>query len=210
MSSELKGIFLNESLVKLIQRKLPEIFNIAEIECSRAGKVGMEVGSVRESILISLLMYVFGENNIKCDIPITESEIDVILFDTPISIKTKTGQGFNGIKAVWTVDPRKVHEYIEHFKPHFDILLAQLVWNQSGGLYYIPVEAQLEVFNRIGVSRYLIPPKEGTNPRGVEYSSDALFLAIRDPRSKAIPILWKKPDITYSKYKRWLDMWKEN
>jgi hypothetical protein len=142
MSSALIELFTNESLSKLIQRKMPEIFSIAELECSRAGRVGMEVGSVRESILISLLIFAFGQEHIRCDIPITESEIDVILFDVPISIKTKTGQGFSGIKAVWTVDPTKVHEYIEHFKPHYDILLAQLDWNHSGDLYYIPIEAQ--------------------------------------------------------------------
>jgi len=31
----------------LIQEKLPKLFQLAELESSRAGKIGMEVGSVR-------------------------------------------------------------------------------------------------------------------------------------------------------------------
>ena len=47
----------------------------------------MEIGSARERIVIALLIYKFGEDNIKTDIAITESETDVIVFDEPISIK---------------------------------------------------------------------------------------------------------------------------
>ena len=51
----------------------------------------MEVGSVREKIIIALLIYKFGEENTKTDISITESEVDVALFNNPISIKTISG-----------------------------------------------------------------------------------------------------------------------
>jgi hypothetical protein len=33
-------------LRRKIQKKLPQLFHIAELESSRAGKIGMEVGSV--------------------------------------------------------------------------------------------------------------------------------------------------------------------
>jgi len=51
----------------------------------------MEVGSLRERIIVALLIYKFGEENVKTDIPITEPEVDVKLFNQPISIKTITG-----------------------------------------------------------------------------------------------------------------------
>lgn len=54
-------LFSDASLVEKIRRKLPMLFHMAELESSRAGKVGMEVGSLREKILIALLMYKFGE-----------------------------------------------------------------------------------------------------------------------------------------------------
>jgi len=48
---------------------LPEIFQLAEIESSRAGKLGMEVGSVRERIIVALLMMFFDRSVINTDTP---------------------------------------------------------------------------------------------------------------------------------------------
>ena len=103
MSSRLKEIFLDKELVKKIKRRLPYLFQIAELESSRAGKIGMEVGSLREKIIIALLIYKFGEANVETEIPITTPEIDVLLFGKPISIKTITSKGFGGVKLIWTV-----------------------------------------------------------------------------------------------------------
>jgi hypothetical protein len=50
-------IFSNDILISKIKRKLPHLFNIAELESSRAGKIGMEVGSIREKILINQWSY---------------------------------------------------------------------------------------------------------------------------------------------------------
>jgi len=49
---------------KLIQEKLPELYYLAEIESSRDGKIGMEDGSVREKILIALLILKYGYDNV--------------------------------------------------------------------------------------------------------------------------------------------------
>lgn len=70
-------IFDDDNIVQKIQNRLPYLFQLAEIESSRAGKIGMEVGSVREKIIISLLIYKFGKENINTNIPITKKEIDV-------------------------------------------------------------------------------------------------------------------------------------
>jgi hypothetical protein len=51
--NKLFEIFDDEFLVEKIKKKLPYLFNIAELESSRAGKIGMEVGSIREKILIN-------------------------------------------------------------------------------------------------------------------------------------------------------------
>jgi len=45
----------------------------------------MEVGSVREKIIVALLIYKFGKENVETEIPITEPEVDVKLFGTPLS-----------------------------------------------------------------------------------------------------------------------------
>jgi hypothetical protein len=50
MNDKILELFNDKHLVTKIQKKLPKLFHLAELESSRAGKVGMEVGSVREKI----------------------------------------------------------------------------------------------------------------------------------------------------------------
>lgn len=65
MINYLVKIFQDKKLVDRIKKRLPHLFQIAEIESSRAGKVGMEVGSLRERMIIALLIHRFGEENVK-------------------------------------------------------------------------------------------------------------------------------------------------
>lgn len=48
MSSRLIEIFEDEKLVEKIKRRLPYLFQLAELESSRAGKIGMQAGSAPE------------------------------------------------------------------------------------------------------------------------------------------------------------------
>lgn len=136
MTNRIIEIFEDEALIVKIQKRLPYLFELAELESSRAGKVGMEVGSLREKIIIALLIYKFGEKNVETEIPITEPEVDVKLFGYPISIKTVTGKNLNGIKLIWTVDPLKAKEFSKKYTPSCDILLIQINWDNRRILLY--------------------------------------------------------------------------
>ena len=83
MSSVYSKLFDDNLIIKRVKNKLPHLFQLAELESSRNGKIGMEIGSVRERILIALLMYKFGIDIVDPDIPITASEVDVIVDNTP-------------------------------------------------------------------------------------------------------------------------------
>lgn len=217
MNSKLIEIFEDEVLRERIKNKLPHLFSIAELESSRAGKIGMEVGSTREKILIALLIYKFGERNVETQIPITEPEVDVKLFGDPVSIKTITGNG--GVKVIWTVDAPKALEFLNSYSPSCEILLAQMKWDlkesdiqkgiHPGGLFLIPVEVQKRILLEIGRERYLKLPKVGTNPRGVEISKEGLMMLLQDRDTKCIEILWRHSDMVYNPYKRWVDHWEE-
>lgn len=210
MSGRLIEIFEDEKLVEKIKRRLPHLFQLAELESSRAGKTGMEVGSVRERIIVALLICKFGETNVETQIPITEPEVDAKLFGQPVSIKTITGKGFSGVKLIWTVDAQKAKEFRESYYPHFDILLVQIKWNDYGGFYYIPVEVQKRLFDKIGRQNYIKLPKPGTNPRGVEITKEALSDLVKDGESKSIIIDWQRTRIDFNSYKRWIDLWRED
>ena len=217
MASPLSQIFEDTALEERIRNKLPYLFNIAEIESSRAGKIGMEVGSLRERIVIALLMYKFGKDNVETDIPITTPEMDVKLYGQPISIKTITG--LSGVKVIWTIDAQKAMEFFNSYYPKCEMMLIQIKWDlkekdlnkgiHPGGLFYMPLEVQKEVLTEIGKEKYLRLPKIGTNPRGVEISGLALRKLLLHENSKCIKIIWKHSQIKYDPYKRWMDYWKE-
>ncbi|HDI72820.1 MAG TPA: type II restriction endonuclease subunit R [Candidatus Altiarchaeales archaeon] len=210
MPDHLIGIFEDKKLVEKIKGRLPYLFQLAELESSRAGKIGMEVGSIRERIIVALLIYKFGEGNVETEIPITEPEVDAKLFGEPISVKTITGKGFSGVKLIWTVDAQKAKEFRENYYPHCDILLVQINWNDIGGFYYIPLEVQKRLFDKIGRQNYIKLPKPGTNPRGVEITKDALLSLVNDSKSKSIVINWQRTEIDFNPYKRWVDLWRED
>ena len=210
MLSRLVKIFEDRKLVEKIEKRLPYLFQLAELESSRAGKIGMEVGSLRERIIVALLIYKFGGDSVETEIPITEPEVDVRLFGEPVSVKTLTGKGFSGVKLIWTVDAQKAKEFQETYSPHCDILLVQINWNNKGGFYYIPLETQKRLFDKIGKEKYIRLPKPGTNPRGVEITKEALEVLVKDGESKVIEIYWQKAKIDYNPYKRWVDYWEED
>lgn len=207
MIKHIWDLFSDAKLVDKIKQKLPQLFHLAELESSRAGKIGMEVGTIRERIVAALLIYKFGDQNVKTDIPITEAETDVLLYGKAISIKTITGKNFGGVKLIWTVDTQKAIEFSKNYKPSCDLLLVQINWDSNGGLYYIPLEVQQQILEEIGSERYIKLPKVGTNPRGVEMSSEAMKLLALNSRTLAIPIDWQKENVSFDAYNRWIELW---
>src|SRR4030042_1183957 len=118
VSSRLVEIFEDEKLVEKIKKRLPYLFQLAESESSRAGKIGMQVGSVREVGIVALLIYKFGEANVETEIPITQPEVDARLFGEPVSIKTITGKSFGGVKLIRSEERRVGKECRSRWSPY--------------------------------------------------------------------------------------------
>jgi hypothetical protein len=209
LSSKLIEIFEDQNIIKKIQKRSSLLFQIADLESSRAGKIGMEVGSIRERIVVALLIYKFGEANVETEIPITESEVDVLLFGKPVSIKTITGNRVSGVKISWTVDSQKAYEFSQNYSPRYDLFLVQINWGGIGGFYYIPLETQKRIFTEEGRNNYIKLPKRGTNPRGVEIEEKVMIKLIQDDNSRSIKINWTKTESNYNQFKRWVDLWRE-
>lgn len=201
-------LFRDRNTIQKIRARLPELFQIAELESSRAGKIGMEVGSMRERIIIALLIHRFGEKYVKTDLPIHEPEVDVIVDEMPISIKTITGKRIGGVKLIWTVDREQAIRFGNEYIPTCDMLLVHINWDGEGGLYLFSKDLQSQVLNQMGPSVYLTLPKPGTNPRGVEMSKGAIRLLSTHPQSLVIPVHWEKKEISFDPFERWLELWK--
>ena len=210
MAKKIHDVFSEKLLIKKIQKKLPVLFQLAEIDNSRDGKLGMEIGSARERIVIALLIYKFGEKNVKTDIPITKSEIDVLVYDEPISIKTVTNKNVVGVKLIWTVDVQKALAFINNYSPECDILFVHINWGGKGAMYLLSKEGQKEILKKYGKAFYFKLPKQGTNPRGVEITKEAINKLVEHASTKKVEIDWSRDDsIEYNSYARWVDHWKE-
>jgi hypothetical protein len=172
----------------------------------------MEIGSVRERILIALLMYKFGIDIVDPNIPITAPEIDVIVNNTPLSIKTTTTNSdkWSTIKLIWTVVAQKALEFKNNYIPSCDMLVAKIHWNGIGKLLLFSKQSQIDVLNTIGRDRYIKLPKENTNARGVEITPEALSLLENKEDTRAIEINFTREKIDYREvYTKWLDAWRE-
>lgn len=66
------------------------------------------------------------------------------------------------------------------------------------------------VLNDIGRERYIKLPKENTNERGVEITSEALMLLEKCEDTRIIDINFIREEIDYREvYTKWIDAWTE-
>lgn len=212
MNSVYNKLFDDNLIVKRVKNKLPHLFQLAELESSRNGKIGMEIGSVRERILIALLMYKFGIDIVDPNIPITAPEVDVCVNNEQLSIKTMTTNSdrWCSVKLIWTVDSHKALEFKNTYIPSCDMMIAKIRWNGNGKLLLFSKESQEKVLNEIGRDRYIKLPKENTNARGVEISSEALSILENCEDTRCIDINFIRERIDYREvYTKWLDAWRE-
>jgi hypothetical protein len=72
------------------------------------------------------------------------------------------------------------------------------------------LEIQRRLFDKIGRQNYIKLPKAGTNPRGVEFTKEALLSLIQDSECRNILINWQRTKMDYNPYKRWVDLWGED
>ncbi len=213
MDSVYNKLFDDRLIVKRVKNKLPHLFQLAELESSRNGKIGMEIGFVRERILIALLMYKFGIDIVDPDIPITAPEVDVYVNKQPLSIKTisTNSEKWASIKLIWTVEAHKALEFQKTYTPACDMLVAKIRWNGNGKLLLFSKQSQEKVLQELGKERYMKLPKENTNARGVEISEEALSVLehCEDTRCIDVPFVRKKMDYR-EMYTKWLDAWRED
>ena len=191
-----------------IERVLPTLFNMAELENKRGNKLGMEVGTTRERVIIALFMYAHGQNAVEFP-PTTSPELDAVVCGQEVSIKTKSTKGYNGVKLYWASDWGKMDAFVHSFAPSSDLLYVQILWGDTGGFYLIPRDVQQEVLNQLDEGFFKIP-KRNTNPRGVEFSKAAMQHLLEHRQTLSLPIYWKRDQsllVERALYGRWIDLW---
>lgn len=196
--------FNNQLFTSLVKNNLPKLFKKAEIESMRGGKIGMEVGVLRERILIALLLKSFGDKNVKFDFSSTDNSKDTQVFDDVLSIKTFMNNGYGGIKVFWASDNKTVMNAVSNYVPQNHLLISNINWGtKNGGLYLIDLETQIEIFNNIGVEKYL--KINNGNNRGISIQTEVLKTLLSHKKTKRIIVNWEDPKLNYNIYERWIN-----
>jgi hypothetical protein len=196
--------FDNQIFISMVKNNLPRLFKKAEIESMRGGKIGMEVGVLRERILIALLLKSFGEENVKFDFSSTDNSKDTQVFDDILSIKTFMNNGYGGVKVFWASDNKTVKNAVDNYIPQNHILISNINWGtKNGGLYLISLNTQLKIFNTIGVENYL--KINNGNNRGISIQTEVLKTLLSHQETKHITVDWVEPNLNYNIYERWIN-----
>lgn len=215
MTSPLSVLFDDPKTVTEIQRKLPKLFWIANQECSRGGKLGQEVGKVREKILAVLVMSKLGKDNVRIDVPTTHPEANLIVKQTPVSVITLSVANSHfsgaGVKINWSGNAVPGKRFVDTYtRPKSDILFTIINFSSTGKLLLIPMSVQEEVFQKMGRYSYFRAPSVSEDSRGVEFKPSALLAMTRHKDTRTIDIPWHKavkPVDSFSPYRRWEIMW---
>jgi hypothetical protein len=211
MSYQIQRLLDDPVLMEQVKSKLPALFLIANKECSKNNKLGMEVGTTREKIIIALLIHLFGSTNA---IPnnITEQELDVTFFGERFSIKTfstKTSSTVAEVKVSWTADTQSASNFYNNYSPSCHMLLVHICWGYTGAIYYIPLDVQRAIMSEVGRSNYLKPPTPGRNTRGSTIPQRIVRRLITHHDTIKIGINWSISDVEHNPYARWLNEWEE-
>jgi len=201
-----KNIFTSAEFQTLVKSKLPKLFEIAEVESTRGGKIGMEVGILRERILTSFFISKAGEENVNGDSSATENSKDVQVNGDDISIKTFTGSGYSGVKIFWTSDTESAKRVMDNYTPEFDLIVANINWGSNkGGLYYVDKQTQRQVMDSVGRNKFL-KISSGSNNRGITYGTDVLKKLLNHENTLKIEIDWVKTNEKFNIFERWVKL----
>lgn len=108
---------------------LPELFRKAEVENRRNGRLGQEIGNVRENIIRAYLQTQLGAVNVIPAGGPNNNLGDVMVGRDYIEVKTT--MGVRGFKVSWAADDDSAARFRQQWKPQVDLILVQV---QCGAL----------------------------------------------------------------------------
>jgi hypothetical protein len=202
MSNLLSQLFTDPKYTAIIQQRLPPAFQTVEDEL----KGNPAVGLLREQVILGMLIAFLGESHIQLAGSGVNPDVDCFVDSEPLSIKTVSLSG--GIRLKWTSNAVKAKEFMESYQPKGHMLVIRVIWGATGTMRLIPLNLQKQVFNQIGLTRYL-EYRGATNTRGVNLSTEAEAMLIRSPQGLSLVISWQKSTAVVNPIDKWIDYWRK-
>lgn len=167
---------------KIRQEQLVYLYSISQREHTRNGKASMEKNLSMENDLKAVLKEELGDglhadvdNSLPEDFKLNEERFSI----KHITVNTKTkAVGSGSIKAKWTADHQKANKFIDQMltmdPKHFTHILLVYInpTRRSISIICIQDVMVMEAVRTMGRKAFLL--REGTNNRGVEYSSQMI------------------------------------
>jgi len=170
---ELKSVLEN----KEAQRCLIELYSQSQMECTRNGKCGMEIGMAREKDLAAILKMYLKKFPLNLAID-NELPEDYVIGKRKISAKHATGKISSlTVRAKWTSADEAVEEAITYMIQAEDTYYTDLLVvyfdmkNKKITIICISAEHIKHVIKEYGNDAFKIP---SGNSRGIEYTKKAM------------------------------------
>ena len=123
-----------------------------------------------------------------------EKAIDFRLFKKDVSIKTctfatKDTELIPHFKVTWSSDRDECREYVDAFKPHYDIFFLPIQWGATNDIFYFTRMAQHDILTHLGKDEYF-KIGSGKDPKGGMITTKATRLIAKHPTTLKMPIKW--------------------
>lgn len=174
----------------IVQKELVYLYRQSQSECTKNGKLSMEIGISREKDLIAVL-YKYLKNKVEYKID-AHAANDTIICGEKFSIKhSSSSVGKGSLKWKWTSDGQKA----EMFKQQ---MMYSFTDEYYSNIIIVYIDAKQKVITIIGIIKKNIIDgvklfmkdafvnRIGTNNRGVEFSSHMIKYMIQNSTFKIV------------------------
>lgn len=199
----LVDLLADEGVISRLRRGLPEALEMADLELPKGNPA---VGFLREHIITGFFINEMGADKVQIPLAGTERGYDITICGKTLSIKTVKAGG--KIRLLWTPDSYKAGRELETYRPQHDLLIVHINWDSCrGGVYYIPVSVQCEVYEHD--PRHYMNIQVGTNHRGAGLTTASKKALLGHEDTIRIEVDWIKRGLSYTPYDRWEKFWRE-
>lgn len=173
-------LFKDIDFKSFIEKYLPYLFEEARYLNTNENAMNMSVGRDREDIIKLIFKdWIDSKYQTESIVDVPEKfDYDAVFFGMRVQVKTITvdGNAIGKLKLNWASGLDNAQIFKENFSIDNDIVYVRILNKNKNPskiiFHYIPIAAQTEIFNELGIENYLKIIKEDS--KGVLINTEAL------------------------------------
>lgn len=181
-----------ESILSLpdVQQHLIYLYQQSQSECTKNGKLSMEIGTAREKDLIAVLHYHMGKD-VEYNVGIHDPE-DIKICGENFSIKhSSSSVGKGSIKLKWTSDTHQATKFKEQLlscfsDEYYNNMILVYVDKLTMTITIFAIKKEIIINGVKNFMHQAFVNRTGTNNRGVEFSPQMIKYIIQNASFKIV------------------------